>query len=377
MAEGDGAEHDVLGQLLRLGFHHQHAFRGAGDHQVELAVFNLRGGRVEDVLAVVVADAGGGDRAEERDAGQRQRGRAADQGDDVGVVLQVVAEHGGDDLDLVAEALGEQRADRAVDQAGLQDLGLGRAAFALEEAAGDLAGGERLLLVVHGQREEILAGPGGFHADGGAQHDGVAVAGQHGAVGLAGDLAGFQDQLAAAPVEFLAEVVEHAVVLRMRAASADGMPCDLAFPCRREAASRVAWRGLRRAVGAAAGHVAGNAVAVPAPVGACRIGGLSVRRVMRRWEALAGPHGVAPPHHGAGVGAGGPHMGALAGEVTFCRTGWARWHPISPSLEGGGWGEGSLRGCAVRPLPPTPSLKGRGRIAFPYRRRLSRPISVS
>ncbi len=117
VAEADGAEHDVLGQLLRLGFHHQHAFGGAGDHQVELAVLHLLGGRVQDVLAVDVADAGGGDRAEERDAGQGQRGRAADHRDDVGVVLQVVAEHGGDDLHLVAEALGEQRADRAVDQA--------------------------------------------------------------------------------------------------------------------------------------------------------------------------------------------------------------------------------------------------------------------
>ena len=213
VAEGDGAEHDFLGELLRLGLHHQHAFGGAGDHQVELAALHLVGGRVQDVLAVLIADAGGGDRAEERDAGQRQRGRAADQGDDVGVVLQVVAEHGGDDLDLVAEAVGEQRADRAVDQAGFQDLVLGRAAFALEEAAGDLAGGERLFLVVDGEREEVLAGLGGLHADGGAQHDGVAVAGHDGAIGLAGDLAGFQDQLAAAPVEFLAEVIEHSNVL--------------------------------------------------------------------------------------------------------------------------------------------------------------------
>ena len=82
-----------------------------------LRALHLLGGRVEDVLAVLVADAGGGDRAEERDAGQRQRGRAADQGDDVGIVLQVVAQHGGDDLHLVAEAFREQRADRPVDQA--------------------------------------------------------------------------------------------------------------------------------------------------------------------------------------------------------------------------------------------------------------------
>ena len=211
VAEGDGAEHDILGQFLRLGLHHQHALDGAGHHQVELAALGLRGGRIEDVLPVLIADAGRGDRAEERDTGQGQRGGAADHGDDVGVVLQVVAEHGGDDLHLVAEALGEQRADRPVDQAADQHLLLGGPAFTLEEPAGDLAGGERLLLVVDGEREEVLARPGGFHPDGGAQNDGVAVAGEHGAVGLAGDLAGFQDQLAAAPVEFLAKVIEHSV----------------------------------------------------------------------------------------------------------------------------------------------------------------------
>ena len=55
------------------------------------ALLALRRGRVQHVLAVDVADAGAGDRAEEGDAGERQRGGAADHGDDVGVVLQVVA----------------------------------------------------------------------------------------------------------------------------------------------------------------------------------------------------------------------------------------------------------------------------------------------
>ena len=111
--------------------------------------------RVQDVLAVDIADAGGGDRAEERNAGDGQRRRGADQGDDVGIVLQVMAQHGADDLRLVAEAGREQRADRPVDEARGQHLLLGRPAFALEEAAGDLAGGEGLFLVVDGEREEI------------------------------------------------------------------------------------------------------------------------------------------------------------------------------------------------------------------------------
>ena len=47
---------------------------------------------------------------------------------------------------------------RAVDQAGGQHFLLGRPRLALEEAARDLAGGVDLLLVVDGQREEVLAG---------------------------------------------------------------------------------------------------------------------------------------------------------------------------------------------------------------------------
>ena len=66
-------------------------------------------------------------------------------------------ENGGDDLGLVAEALGEERADRAVDQARDERLVLARPAFALEVAAGDLARGEGLFLVVDGEREEVDA----------------------------------------------------------------------------------------------------------------------------------------------------------------------------------------------------------------------------
>ncbi len=283
MAELQRAEHHVLGQFLGLGFHHQHAFARAGDDEVELGGIDLGRGRVQHVLAVDVADAGGADRAEEGDAGQGKGCRAADHGDDVGVVLEVMAEHGGHHLHLVAEAGGEQRADRPVDQAGDQGLLLGGPALALEEAAGDLAGGEGLLLVVHGQREEILPRLGGAHADGGAQHDGVAVAGEHRAVGLAGDLAGFQDQLAAAPVEFLAEIIEHRVVSLM------GMRCNEPLgagplPVVRKTASRAAWGGPRREVG-----VRGAGAGCPRQP-CCR-----KRRAFLRWrgrERLP----VGPPH---------------------------------------------------------------------------------
>ena len=76
-----------------------------------------------------------------------ERGRGADDAEHVGVVLLVGGEHGDDDLDVVAVALGEERADRPVGQARGEDRVLGGAAFALDEAAGDLAGGVHALFV--------------------------------------------------------------------------------------------------------------------------------------------------------------------------------------------------------------------------------------
>ena len=94
VAEHHGAEHHLLGQLLGLGLDHQHRVRGAGDDQVELALRHLVDRRVEHVLAVDEADAGGADRAHERHARERQRGGGGDHRHDVGIVLQVVRQHG-------------------------------------------------------------------------------------------------------------------------------------------------------------------------------------------------------------------------------------------------------------------------------------------
>ena len=59
------------------------------------------------------------------------------------------------ELRVVAPVLGEQRADRAVDHARGERRLLARAALALEERAGDFAGGVHPLLDVDRQREEI------------------------------------------------------------------------------------------------------------------------------------------------------------------------------------------------------------------------------
>ena len=213
VAEHHGPEHHVLGELLRLRLDHQHGVGGAGDDEVERRVLHLGERRVELVAAVDVADAGAADRAHEGHAGKGQRGRRGDDADDVGIVLEIVREHGDDDLGVVLVARNEERPDRPVDEARGQRLLLGRAAFALEVAARDAAGRVGALLVVHGEREEVEAGLRLLVGDHGGEHGGFAIGRDHGAVGLAGHLARLEHELAPAPDQLFALDVEHVICL--------------------------------------------------------------------------------------------------------------------------------------------------------------------
>ncbi len=209
VAEHHGPEHHVFRQLLRLGLDHQHRVLRAGHDEVERGILHLGDWRVQLVPAVDVADASAADRAHEGDAGERQRGGGRHDRDDVGIVLEVVREHRHDDLGVVLVALDEQRPDRAIDEARGQRLLLGRAALALEVAAGDAAGRIGALLVVHGEREEVEAGLRLLVRDDGREHGGLAIGRDHGAVGLPGHLAGFEHELAPAPDQLFALDIEH------------------------------------------------------------------------------------------------------------------------------------------------------------------------
>ena len=75
----------------------------------------------------------------------------------VRIVFAIGAEHDALDLDFVIPTFGEQRTNRAVDQAAGENFLFGRTAFALEIAAGEFSGCGRFFAVIDGEREEILA----------------------------------------------------------------------------------------------------------------------------------------------------------------------------------------------------------------------------
>ncbi len=209
MTEHDGAQHHFLGKLLRLGFNHEHRVLGAGDHEVEAALRHFVDLRIEHVFVVDEADPGGAHRTHERDAGKRQGGGRRHHGQDVGTAFLIVRHARHDHLCVAAPAAGEQRPDRTVDQPRDQGLVFGRTSFALEVAARNTAGRKVFFLIIAGERQEIDAFLRLLRRYDRRQNGGLAIAGEYRTVGLPGYLAGFENELAPAPIEFLAMDIKH------------------------------------------------------------------------------------------------------------------------------------------------------------------------
>ena len=132
-------------------------------------------GRERDPLVGVLAVTGhecqadAGDRTRERQTRDLGRQRRRVDGQRVVELAGSDRQDGDDDLDLVAEAVDERRAQRPVDQTADEDRLGRRATFAAEERAGDLAGGVRTLFDVDGQREEVEAFARGLSGAGGRE----------------------------------------------------------------------------------------------------------------------------------------------------------------------------------------------------------------
>ncbi len=204
-----GLEHHLFGQLLGFRFDHQHGVARARHDEVERGGLELVDRRVELELVLDEADAGRPHGTHEGDARDGQRGGGRHHGEDVGVILHVVRQDRHDDLGVEPVPFREQGTDRPVDEPGDQRLLLGRAPLALEVAARDTAGREGLLLVVDRQGEEVLPRLGGLGRHDGGEDGGLAVGGEHRPVGLAGDPARLEDELAPGPIDLFAIHFEH------------------------------------------------------------------------------------------------------------------------------------------------------------------------
>jgi hypothetical protein len=193
----DRRERIRLADLERLAFEHHETIGADADRELEIGLLALGRAREREPLSVHTLDAqaaSGALRGNRAHVQRRARGEDRE-------ALEIAARFGAEDLDLdlhlVAILVGEQRADRAVDQPAAQGLVVEDAALAPAEATRDATGGRELLAILDGQRKEVLAR---LRCRGGrdrGQYDIVAAACEHGTMGLTRDAARLEGELGA------------------------------------------------------------------------------------------------------------------------------------------------------------------------------------
>ena len=202
MAQAERLQHRFFRNLMRAGLNHDDRVLGAGHDQVEVGFRELLQGRVDQQAAVDHAHSHAADRPRVGNAADLQRDRRTGHGQGGRVLLLIGAEHGGDDLDVVAEVLGKQRSHGPVDHPAGQDRGLGGPAFAPRKRPRDAAGSVELLLVVTGQRKKVDSFSRSLRGHSGDQENCVARANHDRAVGLLGHVTGFNCQALACQLSF-------------------------------------------------------------------------------------------------------------------------------------------------------------------------------
>src|SRR6185437_1961789 len=113
----------------------------------------------------------------------------------VRIVFAIRAERDGLDLDFIVPALGEQRANGAINDARGENFFFGGASFALEVTAGEFSRRSRFFAVIDSEREEILACFGLGRSDGCDEYDGFTHLDGYGTVRLFGEFPGFNNDL--------------------------------------------------------------------------------------------------------------------------------------------------------------------------------------
>ena len=157
-----------------------------------IALFERRVGNPSAFLRVRHAHCA--NRPIKRDAANHQSCRRRVNREHVVRVDLVGAQHGDDNLRLVAITVGERRTKRAVDQTAREDRLLTRASFTTEERARDLAGCIRALFYVHREGEEVDAVAHALGGVGGDEHRRLANAGDDGPLRLQGKFSGFEPE---------------------------------------------------------------------------------------------------------------------------------------------------------------------------------------
>ncbi len=151
----DRLHHPLVRDLPQVAFHHRHCGPGPSNDDVHPPSLANIIGRVDDDPLLVHPQPHRGHRPGKRGGGDHERRRSAEEPHHVRWRIPLRREDGGHNVNLLPVSIGEQGADRAVDEARREHGVVGGPPLPLEEPAGDLPPRVEPLLEIHPEREVI------------------------------------------------------------------------------------------------------------------------------------------------------------------------------------------------------------------------------
>ncbi len=200
LRELEGGLEIGIWNFTRRSLEHQHFLFIAHINDVQVAGLHLFMGGVGDEGACNTSHAHSADGASPGDVAHAQGGRCAVHRKDVGVVFAVRAEDDALNLHFIQPVVREEGPDGPVDQARGEDFLFRGTPFAFEITAGKFACRTRFFAVIDSEGEEALARLGLAGGNSRNDDDGLTQLDRDGAIGLLGQFARFDDDLAASNV---------------------------------------------------------------------------------------------------------------------------------------------------------------------------------
>ena len=193
----ESGEEFGFAHFVHFAFDHHDVVVGGADHEFHVGFLEFVECGVDHELTVHTGHTHFGDGTVEGYVAHGDGGRCGQAGEAVGSVDSVGGEEDNIDEGVGVVIVREKGTEHTVDQTGGEDFIIARAAFALEEAAGETTGSGEFLFVFNLQWHEIDTFSGFLGRYHGGQKHGVAHAHFYRSIGLLCQLAGLDSDGAA------------------------------------------------------------------------------------------------------------------------------------------------------------------------------------
>ena len=202
MAEHDRVQDRFFRNFLCAALDHQNRVIRTGNCNHQIRFFALLHRRIDHEITVHPTYLNAGNRTFKRNIRDGKRRRGAEHRRHFRCIVLIDGKHRRDHVHVVAYAFIKQRANRAINQARVQNRGFTGSTFAFYKSAGNFPYGIQFFFIIYRQREKVRTLARLFGAGRSDQHGGIPVAHHDGTTCLFGKLAGFDNQRASRPFCF-------------------------------------------------------------------------------------------------------------------------------------------------------------------------------